>query len=327
MEISRFAVIFAVIFMAGCMGSDDADVCTDDATKLTKTEETALASNTFNYIRLVYLIPNGLEGEFGSVEEYKDFYVINFTFGGAGMLNTPALAYVSSEGKLFAITPLGSTQNMINQISDTNYIPETPAPEQTRATVDIDDDYCLGSDDAPVTIIEFSDYQCPVCQTFWAQVLPQIKSEYIDTGQVKFIYRDLPLDFHPNAQKAAEATECAGDEEKFWDMHDKIFEGQGAWSGGDADSIFKGYASELELDEDAFADCLDTGKYTEEVQKDYQDGVMAIGGASTPAFFINGIFVGGISRQDPFSTFKIIIDAEIAEGGASSTITGNCTGK
>jgi protein-disulfide isomerase len=294
-------------------------------TKLTKTEETALASNTFNYIRQEFLIPQGLEGELGSIEPYGEMYLINFTFGGPGMPQQETLAYVTGEGMLFLTNP------QYCPIIDTTKLPEpteapapTEAPEQTRVVVSIDDDYCLGQEDAPVTIVEFSDYQCPYCQRFWAQTLPQIKSEYIDTGKVKFIYRDFPLGFHPNAQKAAEAAECAGDQEKYWDMHNKIFGQLNEWSGsGDAATIFKGYASDLELDSDAFADCLDSGKYTEEVQKDLAAG-SAAGVSSTPAFFVNGVFVTG---AQPFAYFKEIIDAEIAEDGASSTITGSCTGK
>lgn len=310
------------------MGDDDAVVCKEDSEKLSKTEEMALASNTFNYIRQVYLIPQNFDGEVISVGKFADVYVINFTFGGGGMPQTETQAYVTSDGKLLLLQGMAD----ISQIPEMTQPPaatEAPA-EQTRATVSIDDDYCLGSEDAPVTIIEFSDYQCPYCQSFWAQTLPQIKSEYIDTGQVKFIYRDLPLDFHPNAQKAAEATECAGDEGKYWGMHDAVFGGLNEWSGSDDPaSVFKGYAGRLELDADAFADCLDSGKYTEEVQKDYQDGAAVIGSVtggrvSTPSFFVNGIFVSG---AQPFSAFKEIIEVEIAHGGASSTITGNCTGK
>jgi protein-disulfide isomerase len=315
MELSRLAVLLVVIFLAGCTGSDGGE--------LTKTEETALASNTFNYIREVYLTPQGFDGEVKNIEKFAAVYIVNFTIGGAGMPQQNTSAYVTSEGKLLLL------QGIVD-ISEIPDLTQTPAPEQTRVTVSIDDDYCLGQEDAPVTIIEFSDYQCPYCQLFWAQVMPIIKGEYIDTGLVKFVYRDLPLDSHPNAPKAAEATECAGDEGKFWEMHNEVFEGLDEWSGsGDAPSVFKGYAAELELDEDAFADCLDSGKYTEEVQKDYQEGATTIasineGRVSTPSFFVNGIFVSGAQE---FAAFQQIIESELETNGASSTITGNCTGK
>jgi protein-disulfide isomerase len=323
MKISHLVVIFAVIFAAGCTGSDDVKTCDDG--KLTKTEEMVLANSTFNYIEQVYLAPQGISGEIEDIESFGDVYLIKFTFGGASMPPQETEAYVTSDGKLL----------MVQGIVDTTVIPdmdaahpETPAPTeapaQTRVTVDIDDDYCLGEEDAPVTIVEFSDYQCPYCQRFWSQTLPQIKSEYVEKGLVKFIYRDFPLGFHPNAQKAAEATECAGDQGKFWEMQDTLFAGLAEWSGsGDPSTVFKRYAAELELDEDAFAECLDGGKYTEETQKDLSDG-SAAGVSGTPAFFVNGVFITG---AQPYETFKAIIDAELAENGVNSTITGNCTGK
>lgn len=319
----KYTIILIAIFLAGCLGSDKED--TSSTSKiLTEAEEEELGNQTFTYIREVFLKPQGLDGEFLSIEppfgeDVEELYVVNFTFGGRGMLQTETQAYVTSSGKLI----------FIQQIIDTTELPphtETPAPtevpEQTRAVVSIDDDYCLGQEDAPVTIIEFSNYQCSWCQHFWSQTLPQIKSEYIEAGKVKFVYRDF-AGGNANAQKAAEATECAGDQEKFWEMHDKVFEGQGEWSGGDVVNITKRYASELGLDEDEFADCLGTGKYAEEVQKDLQDGARA-GVSGTPAFFVNGIFVTG---SKPFEVFKQIIDSELANNGSASTISGTCKGK
>lgn len=90
-------------------------------------------------------------------------------------------------------------------------------------TPKVDDDPVLGSPTAPVTIIEFSDYQCPFCYSFWQQTLPQIKKNYIDTGKVKFVYRDFPLNIHPMAEPSARAANCAGEQGKYWEYHDKIF--------------------------------------------------------------------------------------------------------
>lgn len=96
-----------------------------------------------------------------------------------------------------------------------------------RVNVSADDDAVLGNPNAPVTVIEFSDYECPFCKRFYDQTLGQIKKEYIDTGKVKFIYRDYPLSFHPGAEPAAQAANCAGEQGKYWEMHDKIFQAQG----------------------------------------------------------------------------------------------------
>ena len=184
--------------------------------------------------------------------------------------------------------------------------PNQPAP--TQPTVDmellIDDDDVKGDKDAPVTIVEWSDFECPFCGRFYSQTLKQIDEEYIQTGKVKFIYRDFPLTSHQNAQKAAEAAECAGEQGKYWDMHDTLFE-SGVKGGV---SSFKGFASDLGLDTDEFDDCLDSGKMAAEAQKDMRDGA-ASGVTGTPGFIVNGKVVKG---AQPFEAFKAIIDAELA---------------
>ncbi|OGZ34254.1 MAG: hypothetical protein A2174_03590 [Candidatus Portnoybacteria bacterium RBG_13_41_18] len=158
------------------------------------------------------------------------------------------------------------------------------AQEPKIVQVSIDDDPAEGSKDAPVTIIEFSDFQCPYCSKFVTgsgAAMPQIYEKYIKTGKVKLVFRDYPLPFHENAQKAAEAAQCAFEQGKFWEMHDKLFANQSALS---VDNLKK-YAQELGLDSAKFNSCLDSGKYTQETQKDLQDGATAgIGG--TPSFFI-----------------------------------------
>src|SRR3989338_7030937 len=113
-----------------------------------------------------------------------------------------------------------TTGNVVNDPGN-----DLPAP---TAQVTVDDDAVLGNKDAPVTIIEFSDYQCPFCRKFWTETLPSIQKKYIDTGKVKFVYRDLPLtSIHPSAQPAAEAANCVrekGGDEAYFKMHDKIFQ-------------------------------------------------------------------------------------------------------
>ncbi len=166
------------------------------------------------------------------------------------------------------------------------------------------DDPMKGSADAPVTIIEYSDFQCPFCARFWSQTLPQIQEEYIDTGKVKLIYKDFPLGFHENAQKAGEAAECADDQGMFWEYHDMIYENQISLSV----SSLKTWAKELGLDTSEFNDCLDSGKYTDEVKEDFKEG-QAAGVSGTPAFFINGRSLVG---AQPFSAFQQIIEEELS---------------
>jgi len=154
-----------------------------------------------------------------------------------------------------------------------------------------------------VTIIEFSDYQCPYCRKFWTEAYSQIKEEYIDTGKVKLIFRDFPLSFHPMAEPSAQAAECAGEQGKFWQMHDKLFK-EGVSGGVTA---FKQYAADLKLDMEKFNSCLDSGQMANEIRKDFLDGQQA-GVQGTPGFFVNGKVVSG---AQPFSVFQQIIEQEL----------------
>ena len=167
----------------------------------------------------------------------------------------------------------------------------------------LDDDAVRGDEDAPVTIIEWSDFECPFCARFYSETLSSIEKEYIETGKVKLIYRDFPLSFHAQAQKAAEAAECAGEQGKYWEMHDLLFE-QGV-QGGVAG--FKQYAKSLGLNTAEFDTCLDSGAMAAEVQKDMADGTAA-GIQGTPGFLVNGKLVSG---AQPFSVFKQVIEAEL----------------
>ncbi len=181
--------------------------------------------------------------------------------------------------------------------------------QQPTTAASADNDAIKGDANAPITIIEFSDFQCPFCSKFYTQTLAQLEKDYIDTGKVKLVFRDFPLSFHPNAQKASEAAECAKEQNKFWEMHDTLFEKQGEWSSMDAAGAaakFKGYAKTLSLTS-AFDSCLDTGKTAAEVQKDFTDG-SGYGVSGTPTFFINGVKLVG---AQPYSAFKQAIDAQL----------------
>ena len=170
--------------------------------------------------------------------------------------------------------------------------------------VSADDDAFLGSADAPGEIIEFSDYQCPFCRIFWEETLPLIKEEYIDTGKVRFVYRDYPIDgIHPMATPAAIAAECVrslGGDEAYFVYHDKLFANQAQLSVGN----LKAWASDLGYD---ISTCLDSGEFADEVQQDLSDG-SAAGVTGTPGFFINGVKIDG---AQPFIVFKQIIDAQL----------------
>lgn len=181
-------------------------------------------------------------------------------------------------------------------------------------TVSADDDAYLGKENAPITLIEFSDFECPFCRKFWKETLPLIKKEYIDTGRARFVYRDFPLSFHQGAAPAAEGAECAREQGKFWELHDKIFEEQEKQGQGTiqftAEDV-KTWASKIGLNASKFNQCLDSGKYKQEVEKDIADG-SAAGVTGTPAIFVNGRLIVG---AQPFAAFKVVIDEELKKLG------------
>lgn len=182
-----------------------------------------------------------------------------------------------------------------------------PAPEPARAEVQIGDAPVKGDENAPVTIIEFSDYECPFCGRFYSETLNQIEEQYVKTGKVKMAFKDFPLSFHQSAQKAAEAAKCVGDElgdEGYWKMHNKMFDNQQSLG----ITSLKESARKVGANGERFDSCIDSGKMASKVQAEFVEGQKA-GVKGTPAFFINGRLVSG---AQPFQAFKAAIDAELA---------------
>ncbi len=169
-----------------------------------------------------------------------------------------------------------------------------------RVTVSMDDDHQKGPKDAPVQIIEFTDFQCPFCGRARPTVAKVIET-YGD--KVVYVLRDFPLDGHALAQDAAEAAQCAGVQNKYWEYSNILWQNQGALEVAN----LKKFAKELGLDTEKFNQCLDSDQFAQEVKKDLQDGVKA-GVSGTPAFFINGRLISGAR---PFKDFKKIIDEEL----------------
>jgi protein-disulfide isomerase len=161
-----------------------------------------------------------------------------------------------------------------------------------------------GPENAPITIVEFSDFQCPYCGRE-APVVDRLMKEY--DGKVRLVFRHFPLNFHPNAQKAAEAGACAADQGKFWEMHDKIFGNQQKLAVDD----LKGFAKEVGLDGKKFDHCLDAGEKKALVEADAKAGEEA-GVSGTPAFFVNGIFINGAV---PYEQFKDTVERELKKKG------------
>ena len=170
-------------------------------------------------------------------------------------------------------------------------------PEPPILPVSVDDDPSIGPVDAPVTIVEFSDFQCPYCQKS-VGVLKELRRLYGE--KIRLVYRDYPGPNHPYAAQAAEAAQCAGEQGKFWEYHDLLFDRQAQGSGWN----FAALAKELTLKEDSFATCLTSGRYRQEVLADLQEG-MKLGITSTPTFFVNGRPLVGAR---PIADFVGLID-------------------
>jgi len=187
------------------------------------------------------------------------------------------------------------------------------APGRVRARVA--DAPVLGRPDAPVTLVEFSDYQCPFCQRFYSSTLSVIKRDYIDTGKVRYVFRDYPLDrIHPQARKAAVAAHCAGDQGKYWEMHDLLFQNQQAL---DLPQL-SDYARRLGLDGATFDACLGSDKHAARINKDVADGTAA-GVQGTPEFVVAktspGDSVEGmpVRGAQPLDVFRQLIDQLLAQ--------------
>jgi len=177
--------------------------------------------------------------------------------------------------------------------------------DEIKVSAETDITYGKGNANAKVIITEYSDYQCPFCSKFTMDVLPQLQNDYLETGKVKFVFKDFPIPNHRYAQMAAQSTYCAGEqnEEYFWKMHIKLFESQKNLT---KDDILK-YADEFGININPFKTCLDTEKYKNLVLRNRQDGLKA-GVNVTPTFFINDSKIIGVQ---PYENLVKMIDTEL----------------
>jgi protein-disulfide isomerase len=195
-----------------------------------------------------------------------------------------------------------------------------PAPPPAIATVDYVIDIAnaavKGAPTARVAVIEFSDYECPFCARHAVSTLPELAKEYIDTGKIRYVFRNLPLEsIHPNAMRAAVAAECAGEQGKYWQLHDRMFANQRAL---DATSL-AGHAKAEGLDVPRFQQCVGSDKYNAKIRADQTESDR-VGATSTPSFFIAVLTPGNsqaravrmIRGAHPYPTFKAAIDSVLA---------------
>jgi protein-disulfide isomerase len=194
-------------------------------------------------------------------------------------------------------------------------------------TVPLNDEPAKGSPDAPITIIEYSDYQCPFCLRHFQETMPQLQ-EYIEAGQVQYLFKDFPLtSIHPQAPKAHEAARCARElagDEMYWTMHDLLFANQAAWSQPPVPQhipVLKELAAQAGLPQAEFDECLDSGRYTDAVNGEVEEGIR-LGVRGTPTFFVNGQLLAG---AQPFTVFQQALEQLLAtEQSGHHFVTNAC---
>jgi protein-disulfide isomerase len=210
----------------------------------------------------------------------KRFYIILGVLAAVGLA---ALAY-----QLVRPSTVSIPANVVVQASDTSGF---------RG-------YFKGSANAPVEITEFADYQCPFCQTFATLQMPTIEERLINNGRVRWRYRDFPLQQHSFARLAAHSAACADEQGKYWDQHQRIYEGQSDWAAArDAGPFFRNYAKAIGLDLARYDSCMKAGKYAGRIQASYNEGIQ-LGVGSTPTLLVSGRLYRG--RLDSDAIIKLV---------------------
>jgi len=209
------------------------------------------------------------------------------------------------------ISELNDIKQLLAANAGVRPAPQPPAPPSKLST---QEQSFRGESGATVAIVEYADFECPYCGQYEHDVYPQLSKDYIQTGKVKYFFRDLPLPMHPRAMGAARAARCAGEQGKFWEMHDSLFAKQNAIR----DVDMPGRAQELGLDTAKFSECLSSDRYTDEINKSAAEAQkLGIGG--TPTFFVGKVDPNGdvtnlktIIGTRPYEAFKSAIDDALA---------------
>ena len=183
--------------------------------------------------------------------------------------------------------------------------------------------HVMGSDSAPVEIVEFGDFECPTCGRFATAIEPEVRARLVRTGRARFRFLDFPLQSHPNTMFAHNAAACAGAQGKFWEMHDRLFAGQLEWSGlgvtrvPDAVAIMKQYARDLGLDTGAYDTCLDTRALEPQVRAAFEKG-LALHVDGTPTFFVgNRMLAEALPSADVFEAIVDSLTTQARQGGGA----------
>jgi len=259
-------------------------------------------TKVLDYVNTKLLQPPFTATVNGSEEINDNLYKISLSVAGQTIDS-----YLTKDGQYFFPQGFDTTQELAgagDAAGDGTSPSGDGSAEEVRLVINTKGDPVIGDATAPVTIVEFSDFQCPFCARFYEQTLGQIESKYINTGKVKLVFRDFPLSFHEEAEPAALAAECAHEQGKFWEYHDLLFENQDQLGKDN----YKKWAQEAGLDLPKFTACVESKKYQDEVQEDFTEG-QQYGVTGTPGFFINGKLVSG---AQPFTVFEQEIEAALA---------------
>jgi protein-disulfide isomerase len=228
---------------------------------------------------------------------------VGYLFWGRSIAGTSTAALPDTTSGAATVPETSSEQAETSSGQATSQPQTQDTQEIVRYDVPVDDDPFYGPEDAAITLIEFSDFECPFCRKWHAEVFQRLLETY--PGQIRFVYRDFPLtSIHPNSFSAAEAANCAGDQGVYWPYHEQLFSMQ-LGLGKDA---YQQYAEQLGIDMNTFNACIEDGKYKEEIQADFEYAAQ-LGVRSTPTFFINGIALVGAQS---FEVFQQVIEKELA---------------
>lgn len=249
------------------------------------------AEARLNWVLNDVLLPEGTNAVIESFEEESGLWR-----GDVLIDNQALLVHMSIDGKYLFPQAIDILQ--IELEDDPTTIEPVPPPSDVE--INLEGVRGLGDPNAPVVMVEWSDFRCPFCQRFWQETLPSIKEAYVDTGQVYFVYKDFPV---VGGENEAHAAWCAYEQDAFWEYHDVLFENlqQGSMAN------FLTWAEELGLDRDAFEECMQTGRYEDNVIEEAREGQM-FGVTGTPGFYINGELLAG---AQPFEAFQAVIEEHL----------------